>query len=286
MSGKPDFLTTKEVADLLRLKERKVYDLAAEEKIPCTRATGKLLFSRRAIERWLEQNSSGDAIQTSSVMPLIAGSHDPLLEWVIRESQCGIATLFDGSVDGLLKMEQQQAAVCALHLYSPQGWNMPQVKERFSGKPMVLLEWVRRNRGLVFRPGLSVTDFSQISALAVAGRQQGAGSQLLLDQLLEQAGIGDVNYAVITRSESDAVLAVAEGSADCTLGLQYLARQHQLPFLPLLEEPLDLLIERRFWFEPPMQKFISFCRSSAFRKKLAEMQGYLADDIFRVRLNA
>ena len=40
------YLTTKEVADLLRLKERKVYDLVAEGGIPCVRATGKLLFPR------------------------------------------------------------------------------------------------------------------------------------------------------------------------------------------------------------------------------------------------
>ena len=53
MNKPPEYLTTKEVADLLRLKERKVYDLAADEVIPCTRATGKLLFSRAAVDRWL-----------------------------------------------------------------------------------------------------------------------------------------------------------------------------------------------------------------------------------------
>ncbi|HIC80349.1 MAG TPA: DNA-binding protein, partial [Kiloniellaceae bacterium] len=42
----PAFLTTKEVAELLRVKERKVYDLSAEGEIPCRRVTGKLLFPR------------------------------------------------------------------------------------------------------------------------------------------------------------------------------------------------------------------------------------------------
>ena len=44
------YLTTREVADLLRLKERKVYDLVAEGDIPCVRVTGKLLFPRDLIE--------------------------------------------------------------------------------------------------------------------------------------------------------------------------------------------------------------------------------------------
>ena len=42
----PLFLTTREVADLLRVKERKVYDLAAADEIPHRRITGKLLFPR------------------------------------------------------------------------------------------------------------------------------------------------------------------------------------------------------------------------------------------------
>ncbi|MGB1612859.1 MAG: helix-turn-helix domain-containing protein, partial [Arenicellales bacterium] len=48
-----DFLTTREVALLLRVKERKVYDLVARQEIPFVKATGKLLFHRHAIEAWL-----------------------------------------------------------------------------------------------------------------------------------------------------------------------------------------------------------------------------------------
>lgn len=50
VDGQHSYLTTKEVADLLRLKERKVYDLVAEGGIPCVRATGKLLFPRDLVE--------------------------------------------------------------------------------------------------------------------------------------------------------------------------------------------------------------------------------------------
>jgi excisionase family DNA binding protein len=39
------YLTTKELAELLRIKERKVYDLAASGAVPCSKAMGKLLFS-------------------------------------------------------------------------------------------------------------------------------------------------------------------------------------------------------------------------------------------------
>ena len=52
------YLTTRELASLLRIKERKVYDLAASGQIPCSRAMGKLLFPRKAIEAWIAGGGS------------------------------------------------------------------------------------------------------------------------------------------------------------------------------------------------------------------------------------
>ncbi|KPQ26747.1 MAG: DNA binding domain, excisionase family [Marinobacter excellens HL-55] len=46
----PAYLTTAEVAEYLRLKERKVYDLVSQGVIPCVRVTGKLLFPRQRID--------------------------------------------------------------------------------------------------------------------------------------------------------------------------------------------------------------------------------------------
>ena len=97
-----DYLTTKELAQLLRIKERKVYDLAASGAVPCSKAMGKLLFPRQAVEAWLARESSGLEAAVEEALPTVfLGSHDPLLEWALRESRCGIATYFDGSADGL-----------------------------------------------------------------------------------------------------------------------------------------------------------------------------------------
>ncbi len=48
-------MTTREVAEFLRIKERKVYDLVKARRIPCTRVTGKWLFPRRSIDAWLAE---------------------------------------------------------------------------------------------------------------------------------------------------------------------------------------------------------------------------------------
>jgi putative molybdopterin biosynthesis protein len=95
------YLTTKELAQLLRLGERKVYDLASSGDIPCVRAVGKLLFPRDAIDAWLSQTHSGPRPISKNQFPdVMVGSHDPLLDWALLQSDCGLARFFGGSNEG------------------------------------------------------------------------------------------------------------------------------------------------------------------------------------------
>ena len=112
-AGDAELLTTREVAALLRIKERKVYDLVAAGEIPHVRVTGKLLFPRALLDAWLLRHSEAHAVPR--VWPdIVAGSHDPLLDWALRESGAGLATFFDGSLDGLLGMGIDRAG-CLVH---------------------------------------------------------------------------------------------------------------------------------------------------------------------------
>ena len=119
----PEYLTTRELAELLRIKERKVYELAAAGDVPCAKVTGKLLFPERAVRRWLAagtigpgtDRAPGDAPRAERPATLL-GSHDPLLEWALRESGAGLASYFDGSRDGVERFARGAAVAAALHL--------------------------------------------------------------------------------------------------------------------------------------------------------------------------
>ena len=109
-----ELMTTKEVAAYLRIKERKVYELISARRIPCSRVAGKWLFPRCSLT-WVVQNSEGSSNLNAALNrpPIVGGSHDPLLEWCVRESGCELATMFNGSLDGLqrLLMRRYCAAV-------------------------------------------------------------------------------------------------------------------------------------------------------------------------------
>src|SRR3972149_5250444 len=96
-----EYLTTAETARYLRLGERKLYELVAQGRIPCTKATGKWLFPKSALDRWLAAGFWFPDGRVASPAPaIVAGSHDPLLEWALRESGSGLALLAPGSRGG------------------------------------------------------------------------------------------------------------------------------------------------------------------------------------------
>jgi len=286
------YLTTRELAALLRIKERKVYDLAARGEIPCSRALGKLLFPRAAVKAWLADASSGFDAPAAAPRPnVFLGSHDPLLDWALRESRAGMATFFDGSLDGLDRFERAEGAATGLHIHEPpgDGWNVGTVRARFDASPVVLVEWAWRERGLIVAPDSAkrIEDIADLAGRRIVPRQSEAGSQALLTHLLDRAGLGHggVIFTEAARSETDAALAVVEGKADAALGLAALAAQYRLGFVPVIRERFDLLVDRRAWFEPPMQAFLAFCRSDAFSRRVAELDGYDASGFGTVHFN-
>jgi len=293
MSGLGDeYLTTKELAELLHLKERKVYDLAASGQVPCSRATGKLLFPRQAVEAWIASKSSGPSPSAPAERPAVfLGSHDPLLEWSLRESRCGLATYFDGSLDGLERFAGREGAASALHLYSAgdEDWNTPAVRSRFGGEPVALIEFAWRERGLIVggdgnsRP----QGLDDLRGRRVVPRQSGAGSQALLEHLLGAAGVPltELDLIPAARSERDAAVAVLEGDADVAFGLRGLADQYRLDFVPICRERFDLLVDRRAWFDEPLQTLNRFFHSREFAGRAAGLRGYDIDGLGRVHFN-
>lgn len=280
LAEKPEFLTTREVADLLRVQQRKVYDLAAAGEIPHRRVTGKLLFPRAEIEAWVAGGTAGPQSRSGPRPAVVAGSHDPLLDWAVRESGSGLAVLFDGSMDGLARFERGEAALAGLHIPEPGpqglGWNIATLASR-APNGAVLIGWARRCQGLIL--GRSLGDIGTLAALRgrrIALRQEGAGGGALFAHLAAGAGLGPGAFepGPCVRTENEAAEAVASGAAEAAPGLEAMARRFGLGFLPLAEESFDLLIDRQAYFTPPVQRLLAFVRGPELAARAADLGGY------------
>jgi excisionase family DNA binding protein len=290
----PEFLTTREVAALLRIKERKVYELVAEHAIPVSRVTGKLLFPREMVEAWVWQHAEhqGGIEALHRRPPVLAGSHDPLLEWALRQSGSELATFFDGSLDGLGRLAAGQAIAAGLHVYEPEAkdWNRGHVERALAGMPVVLIEWAWRVQGLVVPAGnpKRIAALGDLDGRTLIPRQERSGSHILLEYLLREAGLERTRLELLTppaRSEAEVALAVAEGKADAGLAVETVARQFGLGFVPLFRERYDLALWRRDYFEPPLQKLLGFGRTPAFAQRAGELGGYEIAGLGRVHYN-
>jgi len=279
-----DLMTTHEVADYLRLKERKIYELVRNGAIPCTRVTGKWLFPRAMIDYWLLEHAEGGQREgLARPSAVIAGSHDPLLEWAAQASACGLALLFGGSLEGLNRFVRGEATVCGLHVPDPDGgpYNVETVRRATADRDLVLIEWAQRQQGLMLRPD----DAQEIGGLAdivrrgarMIDRQEGAGSRLLLDRMLVAARIERSAVTFIDEpamNENDVAREVHAGRADVGLGIESAAREAGLAFVPLALERLDLLLGRREYFEPPFQALLALTRKARFRERAETLGGY------------
>ena len=216
------------------------------------------------------------------------GSHEPLLDWALRESGSGLAAFLDGSADGLARFARREGVACGVHIHEDDGWNVESVAAAVGEAPVVLLELAKRRRGLIVAPQnpLEINGLADLAGRRVARRQEGAASQGMFDALAAGAGLGHLDGPeAVARTEGDVAMLVFEGKADAAFGLEAVAAQMRLGFVPVLEERFDLLVWRRAYFEPAVQRLMTFLRSPACAAKAAEMRGYDLSGLGTVWLN-
>jgi excisionase family DNA binding protein len=290
----PARLTVAEVARHLRLGTRTVYDLVARKGLPHARAGGKLLFDLAEVERWLAKASGGEAARRGMPPPTIGGSHDPLLDWAVRESRCGLALLTQGSADGLERLARGEVAGALMHLPTADlaDFNRAEAREALGERDVALVEWAKREQGLLVARGnpkriRGVADLAK-RGVTVAARQAGAGSAALLDRLLAREGIDRrrLRVAVTTMGENDLAMAVRSGKADVGLGARAAALPLGLDFVPLVVERLDLGVSRAAWFEPPLQALFAFARGRRFAEHARALGGYDISGLGNVTWNS
>lgn len=281
-----ELLTTSEAAEYIRLGERKLYELVANGAIPCSKVTGKWLFPRDQLDRWVLSGLTHPAGMIAADAPLIVGgSQDALLEWSLRESGSGLATLAEGTESGVARLLRGEVVAAAVHFHSDdavdEDANIRATRAMAGLYDAVLVGFARREQGLLVAPSnpkhlQSIADVVSAGA-KIAMRQQGAGAQMLLDVLLKRAGarLKDLNpLEPPCLTGPDLAAAVRSGSADCGIATRAAAKSAGLEFVPLLWEHFDLLMRQRSYFLPPMQALIGLLSQRRLKTRAADLGGY------------
>jgi excisionase family DNA binding protein len=283
MDASLTLLTTAEAAQYLRLKERKLYELIAERQIPCTKVTGKWLFLRADLDRWL----LGGMVRPHGVLPepppIVGGSHDPLLQWALAESGAGLAVLPEGTEAGYRRFLKGELTAAAIHFHDLAAPEADANPGRVAAEPglgnAVLIGFAAREQGLIVAAGNPLAIASLREAhdrrLRVVVRPEGAGAQQLLLGLLHREGLtlDDLNVVHVAPTGSDIAQAIRAGHADLGVATRAVATAAALDFVPLCLERFDLLMRQRDYFRPPMQTLFTLLRDPRFAARAQELGG-------------
>jgi putative molybdopterin biosynthesis protein len=296
-----EFLTTSEAADYLRLGERKLYELVTSGAIPCSKVTGKWLFPRHELDLWvLSGLARPSGMLVAEPPPIIGGSQDDLLEWSLRESGSGLASLNEGTMRGVDRLLRGEVIAAAIHFHgsalsaSAAGdTNVAAVRSMPGLHDAVLVGMTRREQGLLLAPGnpkglQSLSDVLS-SGARMAVRQAGAGAQMLLEALLSRAGASPKDLRRLDPpclTGPDLAASIRGGHADCGIATRAAAKSAGLDFVPLLWESFDLLTRQRSYFRPSMQVLIALFRDKRLAQRAGELTGYETAPAGQIRFAA
>jgi putative molybdopterin biosynthesis protein len=285
-------LTTKEVARHLGINEKMVYTLIAEKGLPASKVTGKWIFPQHLVDQWVEAHTVnlsavGKAMPAADGLLIVAGSNDPLLEQAIGlynslypENLAVFGNL--GSMGGIRSLKQDLCHIATSHILQENGkdYNF-EILDRHLDTLPVVVNFCRRRQGLIVAKGnpraiQRTADLNQ-PGLRVINRKLGTGTRQLFDFELNQAelkGASIEGYGNEVQRHMDVGLAVLAGKADAGPGIQPVAEQLGLDFVPWRWERYDLLIRKERFFSEPMQRFLGLLHEDSFHRLAAAYQGY------------
>jgi putative molybdopterin biosynthesis protein len=207
----------------------------------------------------------------------LAGSDDPGLDLVLRHVGQSVLTVgARGSFHGLTRVWRGEADAAAIHLRHRSGvYNVPFARGLLRGQQAAMIHLWRREQGLLTPPGNPdhIHGPADLRGLRTAMRPFGAGTRVLLDQLLAQAGISPGTLSgPEASSHLEVALSVASGQADAGLGIRAAATTFDLGFVPVTWEEFDIVLSAGAI--AAAEPLIWALRETAIQSSLDSLGGY------------
>ncbi len=293
------YLTTKDIAGLLDINEKMVYQLINEKGLPACKVTGKWLFPKHLVDIWIENHVLNHPVPVQSIlssMLIIIGSHDLLLEKALsfynrRYPEHPVVYSPSGSMFEIRALKKGLCHIATAHLLheNEEEYNFDYLKEYFGHNIPAVVNLCFREQGIIIRKGnpKGIRDISSLveTGVVIANRPKGTGTRLLLDYELNKAGIDPSNlkgYENEFFSHIDVGIEILSGRADAGIGIKAVASIFGLDFIPLRWERYDLLIPKSFFFEKNMQLFLGMLQDKNLKKIAQGFEGYNIQDSGRI----
>jgi len=214
------------------------------------------------------------------------GSHDMIMDIISDRMSSGYHNLFlssthVGSMGGLMALQRGETTIAPTHLLNEADgrYNEAVLKQLFGSGQVALIKGVDRIQGIMVKKGnpLHIEGVRDLTRVRYVNRQRGAGTRVLLDYKLKEAGIqpDDINgYDKEAATHMAVAALVASDEIDAGMGIKPAADAMGLDFIEVGVEEYDFAIHRQNLQLPQVQAFLEILGSREFHKKLDELGGY------------
>jgi putative molybdopterin biosynthesis protein len=189
-----------------------------------------------------------------------------------------------------MALQRGEAHITPTHLLDEETgiYNESYIRSLFPGEKMTLVKGVGRVQGLMVAPGnpLAIKGIEDLTRVKYVNRQRGAGTRVLLDYKLKQAGISPDEidgYDAEAATHMAVAAQVASGEADCGMGVYSAAHAMGLDFIPVGEEEYDFAMRPETLELPEMRSFFRLLTGEAFREVLEKLGGYSTEHTGEIR---
>ena len=217
------------------------------------------------------------------------GSHDLVLDLAAsalreRDPRITLASSNVGSLGGLVALRDGLCHLAGSHLLDPASgqYTLPYLDRLFGpDADLAVIRLVHRSQGLIVAPGnpAGLTGIDDLTRpdLRYVNRQRGAGTRVLLDHELTRRGIEPSRVTGYERAEHThlaVAAAVAAGRADAGLGILAAARAFGLDFVPVVDEPYDLVLRTGTVADELLAPLWELLADPDFQARVQSLGGY------------
>jgi len=217
---------------------------------------------------------------------LYQGSNDPGFDRIIsyvRENGGDLVARYVGSLGGLAALRRKECHMAAVHLIDAETgeYNTSYIDEMCGESRWFRKTLFHRQQGIIIARGnpkniSSVRDLCRDN-LQIVNRQNGAGTRVLLDMILRHEKIDPGNiqgYDNISLTHFDAANRISAGLADAAIGIKAAADALDLDFIPLTEEPFEIVIPEEYLELEGIKAFLKALEEEEWKKRVIKMGGY------------
>lgn len=289
-----ELMTTKELAHYLGIHEKQVYALVKSKKIPATRITGKWLFPKKFIDKWIE-----DDIKTNfermlkntkglDKFLLASGSNDPILELFLtyikkNTNDFIVFSANTGSLEGMRMLNLGYTQIAWSHLYDPDlgKYNIPYLSSYLPNIKPVVINLFKRDIGFLVLKGnpLNIKGFSDLlrNDVKFINRQKGSGIRSIIDLYIKKLNVKHENingYDNEVYTHFEVGMSILAKEADTGIASIAISKLLGLDFIPIMKENFDMILDQSVFFEKAVQTFIKFLDSNDFKNRAVMLSNY------------